>query len=303
MTFLERAKHDAPSDAVRVLHIEDDPTDALMVARQFRQTRLNFQHVETLSLGGSILRHDPVDVILLDVNLPDSQGVNSIEYLKRRASDIPICCISGNIAPEGANELIRAGAQDVLEKSYNDITAIERSLRFAILRERIGKDLRVRAHRDPLTGLPNRQLFEDRLASALARSRRHQTQTAVIYLDLNDFKSINDTYGHAIGDAVLKWVADRLIASVRESDTVARLGGDEFAVVLETHDGAVDFEVVREKIEQSIAEPLRIGGTELRSSVSVGVALASADPVDQLELLERADAAMYRHKAQQKSNF
>lgn len=158
-------------------------------------------------------------------------------------------------------------------------------------------ELRFLAHHDPLTKLINRSLFYDRLVSGLSTARRHQNSLAVLFLDVNDFKTINDTYGHAIGDGVLCTVAQRLESCLRETDTAARMGGDEFTVLLTD---ISSMEAVTHKIEQILtvlAEPLgeEFGGISM-PSCSIGVACYPADGDDADTLLRHSDSAMYTAK-------
>ncbi len=152
------------------------------------------------------------------------------------------------------------------------------------------------AHHDPLTGLANRALLEDRLSQALARARRHQARIGVLLLDLDEFKAINDTHGHAHGDAMLRATAERLRAVVRDSDTVARLGGDEFVILIEGMRTAEDCDGVAAKLLAAVVEPVAFRGVVLRCSVSIGGAVFPADGADAEGLLKRADAAMYAAK-------
>ena len=161
-------------------------------------------------------------------------------------------------------------------------------------------ELRFLAHHDPLTGLTNRSLFNDRLDTALCAAHRHQDHVALLFLDLNDFKHINDAHGHAMGDRVLCSMAQRLKGCVRETDTVARMGGDEFVVLL-TDLASTD--AVPEKVEQIlavIAEPLgaEFGGLEM-PTCSIGMACYPADGEDADTLLSSADDDMYRLKRNQ----
>ena len=159
------------------------------------------------------------------------------------------------------------------------------------------------AHHDSLTGLPNRMLFQERLRAALAHARRIGNKVALMFLDLDKFKDINDTLGHHVGDLLLKAVAKRLLLCVRKTDTVARLGGDEFAVVL-THlneaEGAVP---VAEAIIASIGEPFGLEGHEVNTSTSVGITLFPDDAADAEPLLKNADLAMFRSKAEGRNTY
>jgi len=153
------------------------------------------------------------------------------------------------------------------------------------------------AHYDALTGLPNRTLLQDRLALAIAGARRSGTTVAVLFLDLDHFKVINDSLGHTVGDEVLKDVAVRLRGCLREGDTVGRLGGDEFIIVLPDAGTAQDVAVVADRIIQSMAAPLHVKGREFTVSPSIGISLFPEDGEDVERLIKNADAAMYQAKA------
>jgi diguanylate cyclase (GGDEF)-like protein/PAS domain S-box-containing protein len=152
------------------------------------------------------------------------------------------------------------------------------------------------AEHDILTDLPNRALVSDRLRQALVASRRNQNRVALLYIDLDRFKPVNDTHGHAVGDLLLKEAARRMRACVRESDTVGRFGGDEFVVLLPAIDSADDALHVAEKIRQSLRQPFEVGGLHLEVSSSIGIAIYPDQCVDDASLLVYADRAMYEAK-------
>ncbi len=166
---------------------------------------------------------------------------------------------------------------------------------FALARQDALEDLTRKAHRDPLTGLANRALFMDRLQQQLLQGARNGHHTGLLLLDLDDFKSVNDTHGHDAGDWLLAEVAGRLRAALRESDTVARLGGDEFVVLLPDSGPESAVQVAR-KLIAVLQLPVCIDATRLATSPSIGVALAAPGDTDQPALLRRADSAMYRAK-------
>ena len=158
------------------------------------------------------------------------------------------------------------------------------------------------AYHDALTQLPNRFLLEDRLSQALARTRRSGQPIAVLFVDLDGFKRINDTRGHAVGDHVLQAVAARLLAGVRAQDTVARIGGDEFVVVLEEISPKGTLERT-DHLLKAIAEPLPIDGEIFTVSASIGIAISTAELMDGQQLIARADRAMYAAKAAGKQRY
>jgi diguanylate cyclase (GGDEF)-like protein/PAS domain S-box-containing protein len=168
--------------------------------------------------------------------------------------------------------------------------------------ERIEEQIRHQANHDALTGLPNRNLLEDRTERALAHARRRGLYGAVLFIDLDGFKDINDSLGHAVGDALLQTVAQRKAELLREEDTVARLGGDEFVVLLsdlgeEPETAADTARTVAEKLRRATSEPFHIDGYELRITVSIGIALFPLNGETAREVLKAADIAMYQAKA------
>ncbi len=159
------------------------------------------------------------------------------------------------------------------------------------------------AFHDPLTDLPNRALFQNRIPQALGHARRNHTLVAVHFIDLDCFKMVNDTLGHALGDILLKQVAERLQGCLRSADTVARLGGDEFAILqtdLTRVEGAA---VLARKVLETLRAPYNLGGQDVHTSASIGVTIYPLDEVDPGQLLQNADLAMYQAKKEGKNNF
>ncbi len=168
--------------------------------------------------------------------------------------------------------------------------------RALLLAAEMTEELRHMAQHDALTGLPNRALFSDRVQNTLAYAKRHDTRFAIIFLDLDKFKPVNDNYGHSVGDLLLQQVAKRLQDSIRASDTVGRIGGDEFVLLLGELVGADAALALAEKIRLEIRRPYRIDGHELAISCSLGIAIYPDDGADELTLAKSADEAMYRAK-------
>lgn len=168
--------------------------------------------------------------------------------------------------------------------------------RALLLAAEMTEELRHMAQHDSLTGLPNRALFSDRVASQIAYAKRHGGRFAMIFLDLDKFKPVNDNYGHGVGDLLLQQVAKRLLDSIRGSDTVGRIGGDEFVLLIGELAGPDDALALAEKIRQEVRQPYRVDGHELIVSCCLGIAIYPDDGADEITLAKRADAAMYRAK-------
>jgi len=152
------------------------------------------------------------------------------------------------------------------------------------------------ANHDSLTGLPNRALFNDRLQRAILKARREKSLFALLYIDIDRFKSINDQYGHSAGDEVLKASCNRMMACTRDSDSLGRLGGDEFAVLLEDLRSPEDALEIAKKIQSAIALGVSVGGELIDTTISVGVSIYPNDADSEEGLFKRADTAMYRSK-------
>lgn len=176
---------------------------------------------------------------------------------------------------------------------YTDVSAIK-------LRE---AKIQHMAMHDTLTGLPNRMLFRDRGQQAIRDAQRYNTNTAILALDLDNFKIVNDTLGHPAGDKLLQIATDRISKTVRDTDTLARLGGDEFAIVMRDVDDLKNIERVAERIIECLREPIDIEGNQICIGVSVGIAVCEEETTDQDELLKNADLALYRAKADGKNTF
>jgi diguanylate cyclase (GGDEF)-like protein len=160
-----------------------------------------------------------------------------------------------------------------------------------------------KAERDFLTGLPNRALLSDRLAQSIALAQRHRKRVALMYLDLDNFKDINDSLGHSVGDQLLQSAARRLEACVRHSDTVSRHGGDEFVVLLSEVEAVQDAARAAEKLIKAMAEPHLIGDHRLNVTLSIGISLYPDDGDDVEAVLTNADTAMYHAKRGGRNNY
>ena len=216
---------------------------------------------------------------------------------------------SGN-AVEGTEVQMRAAGGEVRDVLFfadaielEDISALLAMAYDITDRKAFERELERRALYDPLTDLPNRSLLRDRLGHALDRARRQGTSVGVLFVDLDRFKIVNDSMGHAAGDEVLRQTARRLQGLVREEDTVARMGGDEFVIVLETLDDPAESRQVARRITEELAAPFTVEGQDVHLSASAGIAISEAAETSAEELLRRSDVAMYRAKERRDAGF
>ncbi|HZU78492.1 MAG TPA: EAL domain-containing protein, partial [Acidimicrobiales bacterium] len=203
---------------------------------------------------------------------------------------------------EGRTLVMEVVANDLL--ANRDVAGIALTMRDVTERKRLEDELRHRAFHDSLTNLANRALFNDRVQNAMNRSLRQHTSVAVLLLDLDDFKLVNDTFGHAAGDGLLIEIGKRLSDVLRHGDTAARLGGDEFAVCVEFDDTrSDDATTLAQRILESFSVPIELEGIELMASATIGVAVDSATGSDAGELLRQADLALYAAKEAGKRTY
>ena len=191
----------------------------------------------------------------------------------------------------------------VAERTDELVKAVEKLQKEVEEREKIAVELKFHANHDSLTGLPSLRLCKDRLEQSLAESRRNKQMSAVMFVDLDGFKLINDTHGHECGDIVLKTVADRIRAEIRETDTVARIGGDEFLVILSNLSAISITQRVAAKLIEQISKVILYGSEEIEVGASIGIAIYPDDGTTSEEMIQQADKAMYLVKHSGKNNF
>ena len=283
-----------------VLLVEDSLIDAQLIRRLLRRVTASYYRVTHVrTLNDAVLSAEDLvpDVILADLNLPDSRGAQTVASLQTSYPDIPLVIVSAWEDEAISLRSAKAGAQDYLVKGHIDGANLHRVIRYAVERKRTELELVRLAHFDQLTSLPNRTLLRERVDHALARAMRAGSGVATLILDMDRFKEINDMLGHEVGDKLLIEAARRIRAAVRDQDTVARLGGDEFAVVLEGVSEAKEVLPVIERIIKSLGEVTSIDGHEVKTSTSVGIAMYPENGNDLSELLRAADLAMYQAKS------
>ncbi len=316
----------------RVLLVEDNATNLKILSGIL--TKLDCELI-TASTGrdamGAIAENH-FALILLDINLPDMDGFQIARTLSEdsRKRETPLIFLTATFKDEisrlkgyelGAVDyilkpvepfILQSKVEVFLDLYHSQLRQMElrrllhkrnQELETEITeRQKAEEAARHQASHDPLTDLPNRLLFMDRFETALARARREQRRMALIYIDLDKFKPVNDEHGHHAGDALLKAVARRLSSQLREADTVARLGGDEFAVLLEDIQNRKDAEQVMEKLAQALDQPFSIeplpGNPEITVQIggSFGLSIYPDDAEEEEALLHEADVQMYEMK-------
>ena len=221
---------------IKVLLIEDNDVDAELtqdLLSEWSMEEFQITRAKTLAEGFSFLSRERFDAVLLDLSLPDTFGLPTVRQVHAMNPTVPVVVLSGVTDQSLALQAVQQGAQDYLVKGQGHPELLARAIRYAIERKRAEEHLTYLAQYDHLTGLVNRSLFRDRLVQGMARSKRMHQPIGLMLLDLDRFKTVNDTFGHDMGDELLKAVTERLKVCVREVDTVARMGGDEFTIILE----------------------------------------------------------------------
>jgi diguanylate cyclase (GGDEF)-like protein len=288
-----------PPGVGELLLVEDNPGDACLIAEYLHQAygdEYQIRSVPTMTEALALLQVSAVQVVVADLGLPDALGLDAVRRLSAACPAAPLVVLSG-IRNDGlALEAVSRGAQDFLDKSTLDPERLKHAISFAIERQRASKRLAELAHHDQLTGLANRAQFLERLDHAVALAQRNGANFAVMFVDLDKFKPINDSYGHDAGDTILQEVALRLSTAVRACDTVARIGGDEFALILENVAGEQQVSQVVDRIQRALSPAVQVGAQEIRAAASMGVALGVEGCETPDQLLRAADAAMYRAK-------
>ena len=254
-------------------------------------------------------RANHYDLILLDLQMPGMDGFEVMEGLQEIESDgyVPILVVSAQ--PGYKLQALSSGAKDFISKPF-DLREVKTRIYNMLEVRLLYKELEqyslaqeYLALHDPLTGLPNRRLLSDRLSFAIAHAHRNKGAMAVMYLDLDGFKQINDTLGHDAGDTLLRAVATRLVAAVRQEDTVARLGGDEFVIVLCDLDHPDSVAKLVSKVIQAVSQPYNIEDRTVCMTASVGVGIYPTHGEDVETLMKGADKALYEAKRTGKNDY
>ncbi len=288
---------------LRVLIVEDSDDDAMLVLRALRKAGYRVEHrcVDTAQAMAAALMEQDWDLITSDHRMPNFGADAALELLKQRGLDIPFFIISGHIGEDAAIAAMKAGAHDYIMKDRLARLgpAVARELReVAMRREHADAQSRLArlAHYDPLTGLPNRILFSERLNAVCTFTDMPGEVSAIMLLGIDRFNAINVSLGHEIGDRLLRALPERLAACLGPADTLARFEGDQFGILLQGLSGSEAAEQRARALLDALNPPFIIDGHELFITASIGIALCPGDDRDVTALLRDADTALYRAK-------
>lgn len=287
----------------RVLVVDDLPLN-IEILNEALERDYDVQFATSGSEALALVERNPPDLILLDVMMPDMDGYEVCRQLKDNpaSSNIPVIFVTSKTSNRDQEQGFKVGAVDYITKPFSLPIVCARVGIHVNLKRAEAKLLHL-ANYDPLTHLPNRSLMVDRLQQGMAQSRRNNSLLAVCFMDLDDFKPINDRHGHNVGDALLMAMADRLSDAVRAGDTVARIGGDEFVILLSSLRDINEVEPAVDRILQSVSQPFNVQGLELAVSASIGLTVFPLDEAEGNVLLRHADAAMYEAKQRGRNRF
>jgi diguanylate cyclase (GGDEF)-like protein len=294
----------------KVLIVDDQKVNVLLLEQLLRGA--GYVSVTSTMDPGEVCqlhRENLYDLILLDLVMPGTDGFQVMEGLKEIETEgyLPVLAVTAH--PAHKLRALQCGAKDFISKPFDlaeVLIRVRNMLEVRLLHEAArnqGKMLESLALKDPLTGLANRRLLAERMSMALVHARRNKSTMAVVYLDLDGFKQINNTLGHGAGDALLKMVAGRLVATVREEDTVARLGGDEFIMALWHVSGPDDAAKVALKVIEAVSQPYGIEGHTVSVTTSAGIGIYPVHGEDADTLLKSADLALYEAKRAGKNAY
>ncbi len=280
-----------------ILVVEDDKSTLLTIKRVLEKQNYTVIEAGDLQEAMKVCEQTLPDLVLLDAILPDGTGFELCDRLKRLpgATELPVLFVTSLTDDQSIRRAFAAGAIDYIPKPIHFDT-LTRRIHTVLNARHAEAQVRELSLRDTITELPNRADFRNRLTSMISRAAATRHQLAVMFLDLDRFKFVNETLGHDVGDLLLSAVGNRLQAAIRSTDLVARLGGDEFGLVLDQIDGPAVAAAVAETIKSSLSSPFNVLNQEIFISASIGIAVYPGDAKDSGVLMKKADTAMSRAK-------
>lgn len=287
-----------------ILIADDDPSIRLVL--RYTMIQSGYQVIEVangLEAVQAVIKQIP-DLILMDAVMPEMDGFRATEEIKKinGCQEVPILMATSLDDDKSIERAFEVGACDFITKPFNWSVLKHRTTRM-LLSANAEQKIRHLAYHDALTGLPNRTLFMDRIDQAISRAQRERGKFAILYIDIDHFKVINDSMGHAAGDHLLNIVSQRLTGILRKTDTIARLGGDEFTIIIEDLEAAETVALVAKNILTTLDKPIKILEKEVHITGSIGIALYPQDGDTFGTLLKNSDTAMYKAKELGRQTF
>jgi len=291
----------------RILLVSNNTNDAVLLGHllsQVKGTAYVLRRAESLKQGIRLISRNTCDLVLLNYYWDTFKiGGRFVKKAKSVNSALPLIVYSHEVEPLVEKQIIGLGASDYLTLNELNARNLDRSIRFALQRKSIEQRLEHLANYDFLTQLPNRMLLQDRMRQLIRTAERERNQFAIMLVDVNNFKQVNDKYGHEVGDNLLKAFAGRLKRATRRNDTVARVGGDEFILLFNK---VISQELTQQlvyKLLKEVKEPVEINGHRINIQCSIGIAIYPGAGTDLESLQRHADIAMYHAKLEKGSSY
>jgi len=296
-----------------LLYVEDDTHAQEWMKLVLEDDVKEFLQASNGAEGLEVYKKHKPDIVLSDINMPVMDGLTMAEAIKEIDSDQHVLIMSAFDDRDTLMKAINVGIDFFIpkpidvEKLMEKLTKIAQNLQNRIdaqkLKEQEMKNLYNLAHYDTLTKIPNRVLFDMRLDEAISKAKRKGTPFSIFFIDLDDFKKINDNYGHAAGDVILQTISENVKKVIRVEDTFARISGDEFSLIIEDMDDDVYIETLAKKILEATSTTIHYYGDDISITCSVGISRFPYDSDSKKELLFLADSAMYKAKQLGKAKY
>ena len=296
----------SPQRILDILQVEYDPDDVELTQSLLQNSsdvELRLHVASSLGEALAVEQENPFDAIILDLQLPDAKGLDAVRSIHSRYPNRAIVVMTSDDDQSLAQQAMLLGAQDYLVKGACNGDVIWRSLRHSIERKRFEQRIERMAKFDTLTGLANRNLCLERLCQLLASLQRYGGEGALLFLDLDKFKWVNDNLGHDNGDLMLQEIAKRLTMCVRQGDIVARIGGDEFIILLERIRHPIFASQIAQKLIDVCNLPVQIDNQDIYVGASIGITTLGGEKLEPEKAIKQADLAMYRAKECGRNNF
>lgn len=290
------------NENIKILHVEDDDKDAELVKAilfdSIASGLFDILRVDSLKSALKEIINSHFDAIILDLHLKDISGMDNISAIRSQNPDLPIIVVSGVDNYKEALNAIDHGAQEYVIKSHCDGKILKLAIYSSIKRKAFERKLFKLANYDSLTGLANKKMFQDYVEKSIEKAVRWNHSEILMFMDIDNFKEINDKFGHDAGNMLLKEVSNRMINVLRSTDIASRYGGDEFTILLDdrTYNPLKTAKAVATKIINSFSKEFSYDNDKIKFSASIGISVYPDCGVDYNSLIKFADSAMYEAK-------